>query len=130
MNSPEKFSVCLNEMQITHHEEGAIACLQDFVRGPYFTQRSFFSQSGISLFERVVSSASALCDGSAFDPWGSLGVCAGSTISDFRACREKVVLRRKTSKVSRERWFDVDSVVSSLVGEGTGRAGVRISRRC
>ena len=37
------------------------------------------------------------------------------------------MVRRNISKESRERWFDVDSVASFLVGQGTVRGGVRIS---
>ena len=80
------------------------------------------------MLKTVVSSASANSEGSAFDPWGSVGVFAGSVISDLKACRKKVVLRRKTLKGSRKRWFDVDIVGSPLAGGGTARAGVRISK--
>ena len=37
------------------------------------------------------------------------------------------MLHCKTSNGSRERWFDVDSVASTLAGEGTAPAGVRAS---
>ena len=123
---PEKFSVCLNEVQIAHNEiEGAMACvLQPFiytiVRSPLFTQRNFFSESGISMLKKAVPSARIICERS----WReSIEVCAGSVISDLKACREKVVVSRKTSKESRGRWFDADSVVSSLVEKGTTRGG-------
>ena len=123
---PDKFSVCLNGVQIAHREiEGAIACVQNSVRGSLFTQFNFMSETGISMPRRAVF----FRQGSAFHPWGLSGVCAGSIISELQASREKVKVapRRKTSQESRERWFDVDTVVSFLFGEGTARAGVQIS---
>ena len=38
------------------------------------------------------------------------------------------MVRRKISNESLERWFDVDSVALSLMGEGTARGGVQISQ--
>ena len=119
---PQKLSVCLSGVQIAHHEvEDAFACVHDFLRGPVTTQRNCFSESGFSMLKKAVSSARTICDGSAFDPLGSIGVCDRSIISDSRACLEKLMVRHKTSKEFRECWFDVDSMASSLLGGGSAR---------
>ena len=67
---PENLSVCLRGMQIAHHEaEGAIPCVQDFVRGPVYTQRNLFFESETSMLKKAVSFARTICKGSAFNPW-------------------------------------------------------------
>ena len=98
---PEKISVCLNGVQIAHHEvERAILC-SGFRARPFFSHSNFFLESGTSRMKKVVSFVRTICEGSAFDPWGSIGVCGGSLSSDLKSCREKIVVRRKTSKESR-----------------------------
>ena len=51
----EKFIICLDGVAINEEEmRGVLICVQDFVRSPHFTQRSFFSESGLTmLFESV-----------------------------------------------------------------------------
>ena len=51
-------------------------------------------------------------------------MAAGPIIADPRACCEKVLLQRKTT---RKRWFGADSVASSVVSEAAPRTTVRIS---
>ena len=70
------------------------------------------------MLKRTVPSTSAICHSSAFEWRRCVGICAGSVISELKAYREKVVQRRKTSRESWERWFDVNSVASCLVGGG------------
>ena len=48
-------------------------------------------------------------------------------IADLKSCREKVALRRKALKDTRERWFGAETVASSAVGEAAPRTTVRIS---
>ena len=48
-------------------------------------------------------------------------------IADLKSCREKVVLRWKTVKDIRERWFGAELVASSDVSETAPRTIVRIS---
>ena len=80
VDMPRKISVCLTGVQVARDEvDVAITCVQDFVRGPLFTQRNF-SESEISILTKAVFSTPTICEGSAFDPWGSIGVFAGSAI--------------------------------------------------
>ena len=52
---------------------------------------------------------------------------AGFVIVDLKSCQEKVVLRRKTVKDTRERWFGAETVASSAAGEAALRTTIRVS---
>ena len=122
------FTVLLNGVAIDHENvKGTVACVQDFVRHPLFTQRSFFSETGISMLNKAVTAADAVRNSAKFDPWGAIGVEAGPVIADLKSCREKIVSRRKAVRDTRERWFSADTVFSSTVGEIAPRTTLRIS---
>ena len=104
-----------------------MACVQDFVRHPLFTQRSFPSETGINMLNTAVTAADAVRISARFDPWGAIDVEAGPVIADFKSCPEKIMSQRKAVKDARERWFSAETVASSAVGESTPRATVRIS---
>ena len=111
------------------HEKakGAVACVQDFVRHPLFTQRSFFSQTGISMLNTAVTAADAVRNSARFDPWGAIDAEAGPVIADLKSCRDKVKSQRKAVKNTRERWFSSETVASSAVGESAPRTTDLIS---
>ena len=122
------FTVSLYGVAIDHEQvKGAAACVQDFVRHPLFTQRSFFSETGISMLNTAVTAADAVRNSARFDPWGAIAVKAGPVIADLKPCSEKNVSWRKAMKDTRERWFSAETVVSSVVGESAPRTTVRIS---
>ena len=52
--------------------EKSIACIQDFVRSPRFTQRNFFSDNGVNLLMSAVSAAGSMRDQSTCEPWASV----------------------------------------------------------
>ena len=55
------FTVSLDWVAIDHEKvKGAVACVQDFVCHPSFTQRNFFSESGISMLNTPVTAADAV----------------------------------------------------------------------
>ena len=87
----------------------------------------FFSETGISLLNTVVTAADAAQNSARFDPWGAIGVEAGPVFVDLKSCREKIVSLRKAVKDTRERWFIAETVTSSAVGETAPRTTVRIS---
>ena len=63
------FTVSLNGVAIDHEKvKGAKSCLQDFVRHPLFTQRNFFSETGISMLNTAVSAVDAVRHSFKFDP--------------------------------------------------------------
>ena len=112
------FTVSLDRVAIDHEKvKGAVACVQDFVRHPLFTPRSFFSETGISMVNTAVTAADVVRDSARFDPWGAIDVETGPVIADLKSCREKVMSQRKAVKDTRERWFSVETVASSAVGE-------------
>ena len=122
------FSVSLDGVAIDHAKvKGAVACVQDFVCHPSFTQRSFFSETGIGLLNTAVTAADAVRNSAHFDPCGAIDVDAGPVVNDLKSCREKILSHRKVVKNTRERWFSGETVASSAVGESAPRTTVRIS---
>ena len=123
------FTVKLNGIALSRRLlEKSIACVQDFVRSPGFTQRDFFSDNGINLLVSAVNAAGSMPDQSTCEPWASvLPDSCVATLVDLRKKYDVVVVRRKDTRDTSERWFGVRSVESSEVGEPSCRAGVRIS---
>ena len=122
------FTVSLDGVAIYHEKvKGAVACVQDFVRHPLFTQSNFFSDTGIGMLNTAVGAASAVLHSSELDPWGAIGVEAGPVIADLNSCGEKIGLRTKAVKDTQERWFGAETVSSSAVGVDAPRTTVRIS---
>ena len=122
------FTLSLDGVAIDHEKvKGAVACVQDFVCHPSFTQRSFFSETGIGMLNNAITDADAVRNSSHFDPWGATGVGAGPVIIDLKSCHQKILSQRKAVKGTRERWFSGETVDSSAVGEGALKTTVRIS---
>ena len=122
------FTVSLDGVGIDHEKvKGAVACVQDFVRHLLFTQRSFFSETEISMLNTAVTAANAVQNSDRFDPWRAIGVEAGHVFADSKSCREKILSQRKAVKDTREPWFSAETVASSAIGESAPRTTVRIS---
>ena len=122
------FTLSLDGVAIDHEKvKGAVACVQDFVRHPLFTQRSFFSETWISLLNTAVTAADAVQISARFDPWGAIGLKAGPVIADLMSCRWKILSQKKAVKDTQERWFSAETVSPSAVGETAPRTTVRIS---
>ena len=120
------FTVSLDGVAIDHEKvKGSVACVQDFVRHPSFTQRSFFSETGIGMLNNAVTAADAVRNSAHFDPWGAIGVEAGPVIIDMKSFREKILSQRKAVLNTRERWFSGETVASSAVGESAPKTTVR-----
>ena len=123
------FTVNLNGIALSHRlVEKSIACIQDFVRSPRFTQRDFFSDNGINLLVFAIDAAGSMRDQSTCEPWANvLPDGYEATLVDLKKAYDVVVVRRKEARDTLQRWFGVLSVESSEVGEPSCRAGVRIS---
>ena len=122
------FTVSLDGVAIDHEKvKGAVACVQDFVCHPSFTQRSFFSETGIGMLNTAVTAADAVRNSARFDPWGAIDVEAGPVIIDLKSCRGKILSQRKAIKDTQERWFGAETVASSAVGESAPQTTARIS---
>ena len=79
------------------------------------------------MLNTAVTAADAVRNSDRFDPWGAIGVEAGTDIADLKSCREKILSHRNSVKETRERWFSAETVASSAVGESAPRITVRIS---
>ena len=122
------FTVSLDGVAIDHEKvKRAVACVQDFVCHPSFTQRSFFSETGIGILNNAVNAADIARNSARFDPWGAIDVEAGPVIIDLKSCRKKILSQRKAVRDTRERWFSGETVASSAVGESAPKTTVRIS---
>ena len=84
----EKFIVSLNHVAIKEEEvRGILLCVQDFIRVPHFTQRSFFSESGLAMLCESVAIANSITSSPVYAPWIIVErACAGQVITDLRAC--------------------------------------------
>ena len=121
-------SVWFGPVNISHEViEGVIGGVQDFMQGLLFTQRNFFNEAGTAMLGSVVFFASFVWGISNSNPKGSNGINSSSVLADLKGCLEKVLLLCKSSKDTREPWFGVNSVTSSIVAHGIPRTLVQIS---
>ena len=87
MTSGGKFCIILDRVAIVEYEmDGALFCVQEFVRSPHFIHRNFFSDSGVSM----LTEPAALCDNimtsAIYGAWSQEGTTSRSQmISDLCA---------------------------------------------
>ena len=68
----EKFIISVDCVAIKEEEvRGVLLCVQDFVRSPHFTQRSFSSESGLTMLSELVAIADSITS-IRFNPHGVL----------------------------------------------------------
>ena len=79
------------------------------------------------MLNTAVAAADSVEYSSELDPWGAIRVEPGPIRGDLNSCREKVVLRKKAVKDTREQSFGTETVASSTVGEAASRTTFRIS---
>ena len=121
----EEFTIRLNCVAIKKEEvRGVLFCVQDFVRSPHFTQKNFFSETGLTMLSESVAIADSITSSPVYDPWSVVASASASqVIADMYACWDWVVLRRRTTKDTSERWYHCGTPRS----ETASRPGVRIS---
>ena len=108
--------------------DSAIWCVQGFVRNPLFTQWDFITDNRISMLLSAVSIAGSVCEDSVYDPWKIiLPDGYGDVVNDLKKAYDYVVVRRKDSWDTSERWFGVAGVESCVVGESSDQQANRIS---
>ena len=111
MNDPatrgEKFIVSLDRVAVKEEEvRGVMLCVQDSVRRPHFTQRSFFPDSGSTMLSESVVFADSLTSSPGSAPRCIVETaCASQVITDMRVCWNRVFLRLHTAKDISERWY-------------------------
>ena len=121
----EVFSISLDRVAINKEEvRGVLLCVQDFVRSPHFTQRNFFSETGLTMLSESVAIADSIASSPVYAPWSVVASASSSqVIADMCACWDWVVLRRRSAKDTSERWYQGGTPRS----ETASRPGVRIS---
>ena len=103
----EKLIISLDRVAIKKEEvRGVLLCMQDSVRSPHFTQRSFFSESGLTMLSESVAIADSITSRPIYAPWSVMeSACASRVIDDLCACWDRLVLHRRTARDTRERWY-------------------------
>ena len=65
----EKFNISLDRVDINEEEvRGVLLSVQDFVRSPEFTQRNFFSDSGLIMLSESVANADGITSSPVYAP--------------------------------------------------------------
>ena len=121
----EEFTISLDRVAIKKEEvRGVLLCVQDFVWSPHFTQRNFFSETDLTMLCESVAILDSITSSPVYAPWSVVdSASARQVVSDLCACWDRVVLRRRTAKDTRERWYHGGNPRS----ETAPRPGVRIS---
>ena len=113
--------ICEDEVQ------SAILCVQDFVRSPHFTQRNFFSDSGIAMLAESAAISDRITHSAVFEPWSHVETTSRSqVVTDVCGCLNEVLDRWRVVKDSHEQWYAVGGIRPSSE-DSTSRSGVRIS---
>ena len=128
MPSGEKFTVNLDRVAVREDiVRGVLLCVQDFVRDPVFTQRSFFSETGVEMQSEAAAISDSITSSSLYVPWSAVETeSSARIISDLKTCFEKAVERRRVVKVTSEHWYRLGAMRPSS-GESSSQYGVRIS---
>ena len=126
--SGERFTVCLDRVAIPENiVRGVLLCVQDFIRDPVFTQRSFFSETGVEMLSEAAAISNSITSSSVYVPWSAVeSESSARIISDLKTCFEKVLERRRMVKDTSEQWYRLGAVRPSS-GESPSQYGVRIS---
>ena len=123
-----RFIINLDRMMICEKEvQSAILCVQDFVRSLHFTQRDFFSDSGIAMLAESAAVSDRITHSSAFEPWSHVETTSHSqVVADVCWCLNEALDRRRVVKNSQEQWYAVGGIRPSSE-DSTTRSGVSIS---
>ena len=126
--SGEKFTVKLDRVAIREDiVRGVLLCVQDFVRDPVFTQRSFFSETGAEMLSEAAAISDSITSSSLYVPWSAVeSESSARIISDLKTCFEKALERRRVAKDTSEQRYRLGAVRPSS-GESSSEYGVRIS---
>ena len=121
----EDFTINLDRVAIKKEEvRGVLLCVQDFVWSPHFTQRNFFSETGLTMLFESVALADNITSSPVYAPWSVVASASASqVIADLCACWDRVVLRSRSAKDTSERWYHGGTPRS----ESASKPGVRIS---
>ena len=106
---------------------GVLLCVQDFVRDPVFTQRSFFSETGIAKLCEAAAISDSITSSSLYAPWSEVeSESSGRIIADLKTCFEKALDHRRIVKVTSEQWYALGAMQPSS-GESSSQYSVHFS---
>ena len=125
--SGEKFTVNMDRVAIrVDIKRGVLLSVQDFVRDPVFTQRSFFSETGVEMLSEAAAISDSITSSSLYVPWSAVETeSSARIISDLKTCFEKALERRRVVKDTSEQLYHLGAVRPSS-GESSSQYGVRI----
>ena len=113
--------ICADEVH------SAILCVQDFVQSPHFSQRNFFSDSGIAILAESAAISDRITHSAVFEPWSHVETTSRSqVVADVCGCVNEALDRRRVVKDSQEQWYAVGGIRPSSENS-TSRSGVRLS---
>ena len=102
-------------------------CWHDFVRSAHFTQRNFFSDSGISMLAESAAISDSITNSGVFEPWSHVETASRSqVVAEVCACVNQAVDWRRAVKDSQEQWYAVGGIRPSLENSAS-RSGDRIT---
>ena len=85
--------VCEDDVQ------SAILCVQDFIRSPHFTQRNFFSDSGIAMLAESAAISDRITHSAVFEPWSNVETTSRSQfVADVCGCVNEALDWRRLVK--------------------------------
>ena len=123
-----RFIINLDRVMICEDEvHSAILCVQYFIRSPRFTQRSFFSDSGIAMLAESAAISDRITHSAVFEPWSHVETTSRfQVVADVCGCANEALDRRRLEKDSQEQWYAVGGIRPSS-DDSTSRSGVKIS---
>ena len=102
-------------------------CLQDLLRNPHFTQRNFFSDSGITMLAEFAAICDSITSNAVFELWSHVEtVFRSQVVAESCACLNQAVDRRGVVRDSQEQWYAVGGIRPSSE-DSASRSGVKIS---
>ena len=117
----DRVMICTDEVH------SAILCVQDFVRSPHFTQRIFFSDSGIAMLADSAAISDRITQSAVFEPWSHVETTSPSrVVADVCGCVKQTLDRRRVVEDSQEQWYAVGGIRPSSEYSAS-QSGVRIT---
>ena len=106
---------------------GVLLCVQEFVRDPVFTQRSFFSETGVEMLSEAAAISDSITSSSLYVPWSAVeSESSAQIVFDLKTSFEKALERRRVVKDTSEQWYRLGALRPPS-GESSSQYGVRIS---
>ena len=104
-----RFIIDLDRVMICEDEvHSAILRVQDFIRIPHFTQRNFFSDSGIAMLAESAAISDRITQRAVFEPWSHVETTSRSqVVADVCGCVNEALDWQRVVKDSQEQWYAV-----------------------